>query len=129
MPSLCRVCVPLLTALFLFMGCSTHPVRHLASDVSLITVGKSSRDEVLTYLGEPDSQRMVSEDTEQWAYFEEKKSLLQKTPLVGKAFNPNGYGMIVITFKGTLVVSCRYSAYDKDEFDWAGDYSWQDKKE
>jgi hypothetical protein len=129
MPSLCRFCILLLAALFLFMGCSNRPVRHLASDVSLITIGKSSRDEVLTYLGEPDSQRMVSADTEQWAYFEEKKSLLQKTPLIGKVFNPNGYGMILITFKGNLVIGCRYSAYDKDEFDWAGDYSWQDKKE
>jgi hypothetical protein len=129
MPSLCRLCVLFLMALFLLAGCGTYPVRHLASDISLITVGKSNRDEVLSYLGEPDSQQMVAADTEQWVYFEEKKSLMQKTPLVGKAFNPDGYGMILITIKNNLVTGCRYTDYDKDEFGWARDYSWQDKKE
>jgi hypothetical protein len=129
MSSLCRLCVLLLAAGFLFTGCTTNPVRHLASDASLIKVGKSTRDDVLTFLGEPDSQRMVAADTEQWVYFEEKKSLMQKTPLVGKAFNPDGYGLISITFKQDLVIGCRYTSYDKDEFGWAGDFSWQDKKE
>lgn len=124
-----RLWVLVLVAGFLFTGCSTYPVRHLASDAGLIKVGKSNRDEVLTFLGEPDSQRMVAADTEQWVYFEEKKSVMQKTPLVGKAFNPDGYGMILITFKKDLVVDCRYTSYNKDEFGWAGDHSWQEKKE
>ncbi len=119
----------LLGALFLFAGCATKPVRHLASDASLITIGKSTRSDVLTYLGEPDSERMVSGDTKQWVYFEEKQSFLQKAPVVGKVFKPDGYGMILITFKGDLVVDCRYSAFDEDEFDWAGSYPWQEVKE
>ena len=129
MPSLRRLGGLLLVVVFLLTGCSNYPVRHLASDASLITIGKSTRNDVLTYLGEPDSQRMVSADTEQWVYFEEKKSLLQKTPFVGKTFNPNGYGMIVITYKSDIVTDCRYSDYDKDEFGWAGKFRWQDKKE
>ena len=129
MPLLRGFYVLFLLASFLITGCSTYPVRHLASDISLITVGKSNRDEVLTYLGEPDSQRMVTADTEQWVYFEEKKSMMQKAPLVGRAFNTDGYGMILITIKNNLVTGCRYTDYDKDEFGWAGDYSWQDKKE
>jgi hypothetical protein len=129
MPPWFRFCVLLVVAGFLLTGCSTAPVRHLASDAGLIKIGKSTRDEVLTFLGEPDSQRMVEADTEQWVYFEEKKSMMQKTPVVGKVFNPNGYGMVLITFKKDLVVGCKYTSYDKDEFGWAGDYSWQDKKE
>jgi len=129
MPSSRCLCGLLLVVVFLLTGCSNSPVRHLASDASLITIGKSSRNDVLIYLGEPDSQRMVSADTEQWVYFEEKKSLFQKTPFVGKNFNPNGYGMIVITYKSDIVSDCRYSDYDKDEFGWAGNYRWQDKKE
>jgi hypothetical protein len=129
MPSWFRFCVLLLVTGFFFTGCSTAPVRHLASDAGLIKTGKTTRDEVLTFLGEPDSQRMVEADTEQWVYFEEKKSMMQKTPVVGKVFNPNGYGMVLITFNKDLVVGCKYTSYDKDEFGWAGDYSWQDKKE
>jgi hypothetical protein len=129
MPFLRYYGILLLGALFLLAGCATSPVRHLASDASLITIGKSTQDDVLTYLGQPDSERMVSSDTKQWVYFEEKRSLLQQTPLVGKVFKPEGYGMILITFKGNLVVDCRYSSFNKDEFDWAGSYPWQDVKE
>lgn len=129
MPSSRGYCILLLAALVLLSGCITRPVRHLASDASLITIGKSTRNDVLTYLGEPDSERMVSADTKQWVYFEEDRSLMQKAPLIGKAFKPDGYGMILITFKGDLVVDCRYSSYNKDEFDWAGSYPWQDVKE
>ncbi|MDR3629686.1 MAG: hypothetical protein P4L42_05055 [Desulfocapsaceae bacterium] len=129
MPSLRRLSGIMLLVIFVLSGCTRYPVRHLASDASLIVIGKSSRNEVLTYLGEPDSERMVSADTAQWVYFEEDKSILQMAPLVGKTFSPSGYKMIVITFKGDLVTDCRYSSYDKDEFDWSKDYRWQDKKE
>jgi hypothetical protein len=129
MPFTRRYCILLLGILVLAAGCTTHPVRHLASDASLITIGKSTRADVLTYLGEPDSERMVSADTKQWVYFEENKSFLQKTPFIGKVFNPNGYGTVLITFKNDIVVDCRYSSFSKDEFSWAGAYSWQDVKE
>ncbi len=129
MPSLRRLCSLLLVVGFVLTGCSNHHVRNLASDASLITIGKSTRNDVLTYLGEPDAQRMASADTEQWVYFEEDKSIFQKAPIVGKQFSPNGYGMIVITYKGDLVTDCQYTSYDKDEFGWAGNYRWQEKKE
>ena len=129
MPSLRRFYGLLLVVGFVLTGCSSHHVRHLASDASLITIGKSTRNDVLTYLGEPDSQRMASADTEQWVYFEEDKSMLQKAPVVGKQFDPNGYGMIVVTLKGDLVTDCQYSSYDKDEFAWTKGYRWQNKKE
>jgi len=129
MPFSRRYSILLLGILVFFTGCATHTVRHLASDASLITIGKSTKNDVLTYLGQPDSERMVSADTKQWVYFEERKSFLQKAPVIGKAFSPAGYGMLLITFKGDLVVDCRYSSYNKDEFDWARSYPWQDMKE
>ena len=129
MPSLFRLSGLILLVFCLLAGCGKYPVRHLASYASLITIGKSTKNEVLTYLGEPDSERMVSADTEQWVYFEEDKTIFQRTPIVGKNFSPSGYWMIVITFKGDVVSDCRYSSYDKDEFDWSKDYRWQDKKE
>ncbi len=129
MPLFRRYCILLLGILVLVAGCATAPVRHLASDASLISIGKSTRNDVLTYLGEPDSERMVSPTIKQWVYFEEDKTLLQKTPFIGKVFKPDGYGMILITFKGDLVTDCRYSSFDNDDFDWTSNYSWQDVKE
>jgi hypothetical protein len=129
MPLLRRYSILLLGILFFFTGCATHTVRHLASDASLITIGKSTKKDVLTYLGEPDSERTVSADTKQWVYFEEKESFMQKAPVIGKAFDPDGYGMVLITFKGDLVTDCRYSSFNAGELDWSKGYSWQDVKE
>jgi hypothetical protein len=119
----------LLAVVLLFMaipGCYNHSVRHLTSDVGLIKAGETSRQEALSLLGEPDSTRMVSATTEEWAYHEEDKSLLQKTPLVGGAFSSKGYRTVVLTLNGDIVTAARFVAYDKDEFDWKDDYTWKD---
>ncbi len=118
----------LILSLFVLSGCYNKPVRHLASDVSLIKAEKSSREDVLLLLGEPDAQQMVSAEMEEWVYYEEDPSLMQQSPLIGGMFSPNGYGKIVLTLKGDLVVTCRYSSYNKDDNKWADDYSWQEKK-
>ncbi len=107
-------------------GCSSGPSRHLASDVCMIKSGQTSRQEVLELMGEPDSRRMVAAGTEQWVYYEEETSVLQAAPMVGGVFDPSGYHMVVVTLAGDMVTSCRYSAYDDDEFDWQDDYSWQE---
>ncbi len=121
----------LLMVLFLssaFVGCSSGPTRYLASDVCMIKTGQTSRLEVLELMGEPDSKRMVAESTEQWVSYEEDRSALQATPMVGGAFDPNGYHMVVITLADDIVATCKYSAYNEDEFDWQDDYSWQEIK-
>ena len=110
-------------------GCSGTPTRHLASDVSMIKVGQTSRQDVLQLMGDPDSKRMVSDDTEEWVYYEEARATMQDTPLVGGAFDPDGYSMVVITLSGNTVTTCRYSGFEDDEFDWQDDYSWQETEE
>ncbi|MBW6520626.1 MAG: hypothetical protein K0A99_06390 [Desulfoarculaceae bacterium] len=119
----------LLTAVLLLMvipGCYSHPVRHLTSDIGLVKVGVTSRQEVISLLGEPDSTRMVSATTEEWTYYQEDKSLLQKTPGVGSMFSAKGYKTVVLTLEGDIVTATRYGAYDKDELDWQDDYTWQE---
>lgn len=119
----------LLIALLIFMampGCYNHSVRHLTSDVGLIKVGETTRQEALSLLGDPDSTRMVSATTEEWAYHEEDKSLMQKTPLMGGAFSAKGYRTVVLTLDGDIVTDARFAAFDKDEFDWKDDYKWKD---
>ncbi len=127
MPSLLRFLL-LISVLLMFTGCYNRPVRHLASDVSLIKIGQSTRQDVLVYLGEPDLQRMVSASLEEWVYIEEKESIYQQAPWVGDVFSADGYGKIVVTLAKDVVIGCQYSAFDKDEFDWSDDFSWQKKK-
>lgn len=114
----------LLLALVL-AGCSGTPTRHLVSDVCMIKAGQTSRQEVLTLMGEPDSKRMVSPGVEEWVYYEEDRSMMQDTPLVGGAFDADGYNMVRMVITDDTVASCRYSGFESDEFDWRDDYSWQ----
>ena len=124
-----RRLVTFLIVLLLLISCTNKPVRHLASDASLIKPGMTTKDDVLTYLGDPDAQQMTSETTERWIYYEETKTKMQNTPYIGNFFNAKGYSRIVVTFDGDNVVDCTYSSHDSDEFDWADDYSWQENRE
>lgn len=119
-------CLALLVALG---ACSGTPVRHLASDASLIKPGTSTKEDVLTYLGDPDTRQTVSATAERWIYYEQQPSTLQQAPLVGKLFSAKGYDKIIVTFEGESVVECRFSSLSADEFNWADDYSWQEKRE
>jgi hypothetical protein len=56
-----------LTLLLLLSGCYSKPVRHLASDASLIKAGESTRIDVLQYLGEPNGRRAVGPGIEESA--------------------------------------------------------------
>ncbi len=109
-------------------ACAGTPVRHLASDASLIKPGVSTKDDVLTYLGDPDTRQAVSGSAERWIYYEERQSTLQKAPYLGRLFNAKGFDQIVITFEGDTVIDNRFSSFDADEFNWADDYSWQEKR-
>lgn len=119
----------LFLALFMLAGCYNKPVQHLASDAALIKAGKTSRQDVLLLLGEPKTQQVVAEGVEEWVYYEEDLTMMQRTPFVGNLFDADGYGMIRLLLKGELVTACRYSSYTTDEFDWSDDYSWQEEAE
>lgn len=102
---------------FSLWGCADHPVRHLSSDVSLVKVGKSTRQDVQTYLGEPDRKQVLSSGREEWVYQEEERSSLQNMYLIGGFFSGNGYGTIVITLDGDLVVASEYRTSKKKDED------------
>lgn len=120
------VCLALLV---LLGACTGSPVRHLASDAALIKPGVSTRDEVLTYLGDPDSRQTISDTAERWVYYEERQSTLQQAPYLGKLFNAKGYEQIVVTLEGDSVVDVGYSSFDADEYGWSEDFGWQEKRE
>lgn len=115
--------------LLMATGCANKPIRHLASDAALIKPGTSTKEDVLTYLGDPDSQQQLSATTERWIYYEERPSTMQKAPFIGTFFDAAGYSQIQVTFEGDRVVDCRFSAHESDEYDWSDDYSWQEQRQ
>jgi len=118
----------LFLALSIFSGCYTQPVRHLASDIALLQVGKSTREDVVVFLGEPDEQQELGEGVQKWLYREKNMSLLQKTPLVGSKIGAPEFNQVVVTLRNGVVSACDYSYSDEDDMDWAKDFSWQEKK-
>lgn len=123
-----RVFALLLVVIAGLSGCYNRPVRHLASDVALLKVGSSTQEDVLVFLGEPDEQQTVSEGVERWLYQKEDKTLLEKTPYVGKHFGSPQYSSVIVTLTRGIVSECTFSVTDEDELDWADDFDWQEKK-
>ena len=118
-----------LVMLLLLPACYNKTIRHLASDASLIEVGKSTRADVLTYLGEPDEQVRLDDKREQWIYTEEKVSVWQRAPVVGSYFDGRGYDKVFIVLEDDLVKSCQFREFQDDELDWSDDFDWQEKDE
>ncbi len=110
--------VPLLL-LFLVSGCFYHnEVRHLSSDICLITPNLS-QDDVASYLGPPD-QRQTVQGEEVWVYVEVKKSTMRKAPYLGKRFGYAEYDVVTITFSNGQVKTCVYRELDERKFKESG---------
>ena len=117
-----------LTLLLLLGGCYTKPVRHLASDASLIRAGESTRQDVLRYLGEPNGRRTVSPGVEEFAYYEEQRDLVQRVPLIGPFMGTEGHEMLLLTLTGDMVTDSIFRTFKEDERDWANDFTWDEVK-
>ena len=89
----------------LLSGCVHEPVRHLASDASLISPGASTKTDVLTYLGDPDERQETETGAERWLYYEEQLSAMQRTFYVGRWFDPKSVSRIIVTFDGEMVTA------------------------
>ncbi len=114
-----------LTISLLFSGCYNKSIRHLASDASLIKAGTSSRNDVLTYLGEPDALRILEDGREEWVYIEEQPSDLQRAPVVGGFFEGKGYDKVLVVLENDIVQSCQFREFANDEFDWDDESFWK----
>jgi hypothetical protein len=117
-----------LTVLLLLGGCYSKPVRHLASDASLIRAGESTRQDVLRYLGEPNGRRMVSPGVEEFVYYEEQRGMIQRTPVIGPFMGTEGNEMLLLTLTGDQVTDSVFRTFRKDERDWATDFTWEEVK-
>ena len=117
----------MLLAVFSLSGCYITPVRHLAADIALVQVGQSTREDVLIFLGDPDEQQVLENGVEKWLYVQTKASTVEKTPFLGKYFGTPEVNRVLITFINGIATDSVFSSNDKDELDWADDYSWQKK--
>lgn len=108
-----------LLLLILMTGCSgvSTPVRYLASDVCLIMPESTTRQEVLSFLGEPDRKIATAEKTEIWLYLKTNKSFSKKIPLVGEKLGEQNYETVTVTFDADLVRTCLYRQFDEAEFE------------
>lgn len=115
-----------MTLLLLLSGCYTKPVRHLASDASLIKAGESTRLEVLQYLGEPNGRRTVGPGTEEFVYHEGKRNLLQRSPVLGDMLDAEGYEILILTLTGDLVTDSEFRTFKKGEMDRFQGFTWNE---
>ncbi|MCK9295436.1 MAG: hypothetical protein M0P70_10165 [Desulfobulbaceae bacterium] len=105
----------LIFGLFFLSGCFFKaPVRHLASDVCLMSQG-TTRQEVMKYMGPPDDQQ-VDQYGEMWIYYQVNKSLLRKTPFIGDNLGTEDVDVVTIRFEGEQVTACAYRSLTVDEF-------------
>jgi len=112
-----RMAYVLCVALIIGMtGCAKKNVRHLASDVCLINPEVSTKEQVLTYLGQPDEQYEMADGSEVWFYHEVKKSMLNDTPYIGNKLGDKKYETVKVTFAGEIVRTCVYRLLSEEEF-------------
>ncbi len=109
----------ILTAVLLSLtGCTGGSyIRHLASDASLLTPGKTTKKDVLAVLGQPSEKRELNDKEEVWIYYQVNKSTLRKTPYVGDKMGYEEYDVLNIAFSGDLVNHSVYRLLTEGEFD------------
>jgi hypothetical protein len=100
-------------------GCAggATPVRYLSSDVCLVMPASTTRQEVLSFLGEPDRKITTAEEGELWLYQKVNKSFAKKMPLLGDRLGRQDYETVSVTFVGDLVKTCLYRQFDEAEFE------------
>ncbi len=115
-----------LTLLLFLSGCYTKPVRHLASDASLIKIGESTRVDVLQYLGEPNGRRNVGPGVEEYMYHEDKRNLLQRSPVIGSMMDAEGYELLIVTLTGDIVTGSEFRTFRKGEMERFEGFTWDE---
>lgn len=98
-------------------GGKTTQTRQLASDVCLVMPDSTTRQEVISFLGEPDKKISKGENLETWLYLDVRKSFSKKMPLIGKNLGHENYETVIVTFEADLVRTCLYRNFDPTEFE------------
>ncbi len=101
-------------------GCTRKKVRHLASDVALVTPGATTKKEVMAYLGQPDEEYEAPGGSTLWVYYAANKSILNEAPYVGDKIGKETYEVVKVTFNGDIVQEVGYRTMSEEDFNKIG---------
>lgn len=124
-----RFFLPLVACAVLFLSsCSSHPVRNLASDASLLKPGQTSSQETLRLIGEPNERHADGKGQETWIYREKETSWFKKSPVIGRFLNPRKEESLTVVMHDNVVFSANYGSLAYNKPTWDKDFSWQGEK-
>jgi hypothetical protein len=109
-----------LSLMLVMVGCAKKHVRHLASDVGLVTPGTTTKQKVVNYLGQPDVEYKMSGGGLLWVYYEERSNMLRDTPYIGEKIGEETYEVVKVTFNGDIVDTIVYRTMGEEEFEKTG---------
>ncbi|MFO7760065.1 MAG: hypothetical protein ACQES8_07945 [Thermodesulfobacteriota bacterium] len=95
-------------------SCQGQPVPHLTAKVVGLEEGMSKK-EVKSYLEEPDFRQKPSK-VEKWIYYHVNKSLLRKTPLIGRFMGSAQVDVVSVEFRQNKVIGFQYQSMTPEEF-------------
>lgn len=101
-------------AVFLMNSCQGQPVPHLTAKAVGLDEGMSKK-EVKNYLGEPDFRRNTSKE-KKWIYYHVNKSLLRKTPLLGRFMGSAQVDVVSVEFRQEKVIDFQYQSMRPEIF-------------
>ncbi len=115
------ICLCLLFCGTFLFGCSSkNHVRHITSEIGLVTPNKTTQKELVSFMGFPELKRTISESEEEWIYYQENKSFLRHTPFLGHKMGEADYDVAIITFRDEMVISSQYRSFTEEEFEKLG---------
>jgi hypothetical protein len=97
-------------------ACSNKQVRYLASDVCMISPEKTTKQDVLGILGQPDEQYAEPTGEEVWVYYDAKESLISDTPYIGDKIAEDQFEMVKVTFTDNIVRTVVYRSLNEEEY-------------
>lgn len=110
-------CILILLCGTIISGCFyKNQIRHLASDVGLITPNATTQKEVISFMGFPEVKKAISDTEEEWTYYQENQSLMRRAPLFGRKMGQADYDVAIITFKNQIAISSQYRSFTEEEF-------------
>ena len=109
----------ILLCLPLWAGCSSKPVRHLASDAALIQPQVTTAAEVRQYLGEPQTAREISPGVLEYLYTEDVATFWDKVPVANRAKPGGGHETLTVTLKDDIVQSVVFRKFRENDPDWS----------
>lgn len=99
-----------------FTSCATRPhqVRHLASDISLVTPGTPAQ-EVRAIMGPPDFHRS-GVNGEEWIYLEHHQSRMKRVRWFGDWLGHESFHLVIVTLRDNVAQTAVYRSLTAREF-------------